>query len=70
MVTKELLKSEIDNVPEENYDNLFRIIREMEQTGKNFNKEGFLNEIRAVREKIGGYLTDEELKQIKEYGRE
>ena len=41
MVTKELLKSEIDNVPEENYDNLFRIIREMEQTGKNFNKEGF-----------------------------
>ncbi|MBS4027939.1 MAG: hypothetical protein KGZ58_04795 [Ignavibacteriales bacterium] len=70
MVTKELLKSEIDNVPEENYDSLFRVIREMEQTRKNFDKEKFLNEVRAVREKIGGYLTDDELKQMKEFGRE
>ncbi len=70
MVTKELLKAEIDNVPEENYDSLFRLIREMEQTRKNFDKEIFLDEVRVVREKIGGYLTDEELKQMKEYGRE
>lgn len=53
MVTKELLKAEIDNVPEENYDSLFRLIREMEQTRKNFDKEIFLDEVRVVREKIG-----------------
>jgi hypothetical protein len=65
MITKELLKAEIDNVPEENLYKLFHIMKEMELQQKEIDTKKFLEEVRAHRKKIGGYLTDEELKQMK-----
>ena len=49
MVTKELIKKEIENLPEENLDGVFKIIKDFEQFQKISNKRSFMFKLRNIK---------------------
>ncbi|MEK7264451.1 MAG: hypothetical protein AAB071_08085 [Bacteroidota bacterium] len=48
MVTKELLKSEIDNVPEEQLEKLYNYIQDLEQRTTDKPKESIMEKLRRI----------------------
>ena len=69
MITKEMIKTKIDNVPEERLEKLYDVISEYEEPMKKSRTEEILQQARESRSRISGFLTDEDLELYKNYGR-
>ena len=69
MITKELLKSEIDNVPEEHLEKIYSIVKSYEPKGKYQKPDEFIQRARVLREKSTIFVTDEEITRMKNEGR-
>jgi|GEM_PF-1901759 uncharacterized protein YfkK (UPF0435 family) len=69
MITKELLKAEIDNVPEEHLEKIYSIVKSYEPKGKHQQSDKFIQRAHVLREKSAIYVTDEEVTQMKNEGR-
>ncbi|MBS4027463.1 MAG: hypothetical protein KGZ58_02400 [Ignavibacteriales bacterium] len=69
MVTKELLKTEIDNVPNEHLEKIYNIIKNYEPQIAQERSENFIQRAQVLRDKTPIYVTDEEITRMKNEGR-